>query len=421
MSDEVYEGLSRRTGGTLSLAVLGGAGTGKSTFVHSLERAFGSEEGSGQAQAAGLMFRFSENGKGNAAVLLSSDGTVNGARSETVAQEETLAASLQGDGIPFVVVLNSDAPHSGECEELRKALQGKYGVPVLAYNCAEERDWGELWDSLWNNKDYALREEKRRLAANKINRAKIQPGIRIHVRQGYGSDARELGTVFNGVIAEVSPEARVVTIVAQGNGIELTSPIMDDIDGDEVQYQDSAANAGIGPASGGASPRTILTSFLTTRGGSLTTYINGKYDKDQTFFDVKDEPDVDSNWGALWESIKESFNDNPYGLKIFGDLDYKDTFPEGEIVQNIYEVANFPYMDASGMDVYTDKDMLGEIPYISFETRGKTIWDIMHICKSVAPDYITGIADFGFRNTIFFGKPHYYYAYDRPHISSEFF
>lgn len=50
MSDEVYEGLSRRTGGTLSLAVLGGAGTGKSTFVHSLERAFGSEEGSGQAQ-----------------------------------------------------------------------------------------------------------------------------------------------------------------------------------------------------------------------------------------------------------------------------------------------------------------------------------------------------------------------------------
>ena len=34
MSDEVYEGLSRRTGGTLSLAVLGGAGTGKSTFVH---------------------------------------------------------------------------------------------------------------------------------------------------------------------------------------------------------------------------------------------------------------------------------------------------------------------------------------------------------------------------------------------------
>ena len=148
MSDEVYEGLSRRTGGTLSLAVLGGAGTGKSTFVHSLERAFGSEEGSGQAQAAGLMFRFSENGKGNAAVLLSSDGTVNGARSETVAQEETLAASLQGDGIPFVVVLNSDAPHSGECEELRKALQGKYGVPVLAYNCAEERDWGELWEKL---------------------------------------------------------------------------------------------------------------------------------------------------------------------------------------------------------------------------------------------------------------------------------
>ena len=68
MSDEVYEGLSRRTGGTLSLAVLGGAGTGKSTFVHSLERAFGSEEGSGQAQAAGLKCILSENVPKEAAV-----------------------------------------------------------------------------------------------------------------------------------------------------------------------------------------------------------------------------------------------------------------------------------------------------------------------------------------------------------------
>lgn len=273
-------------------------------------------------------------------------------------------------------------------------------------------DWGELWDSLWNNKDYALREEKRRLAANKVNRAKIQPGIRIHVREGYGSDARELGTVFNGVIAEVSPEARVVTIVAQGNGIELMNPILDDTDADEVQFQDSAAAAIFGPNGGGATPKTILTSFLTTRGGALNAYVNGKYDKNQLFFNIKDEPDADSNLSAIWETLKKAFEDNPYGLRMFGDLDYKDIFPEGEIVQNIYEVADMPYMDVSGMDLYTDKETTTDAPYISFEPRGKTIWDIMHICKSVAPDFITGIADFGFRNTIFFGKPHYYYAYD---------
>ena len=102
MSNEVYEGLGRRTGGALSLAVLGGAGTGKTTLIRAMESCFGAGEGSGQAQAEGLALRFSENGTGNAAVLLASDGTANGARSDTVAQEESLAARLHAEGIPFV-------------------------------------------------------------------------------------------------------------------------------------------------------------------------------------------------------------------------------------------------------------------------------------------------------------------------------
>lgn len=272
--------------------------------------------------------------------------------------------------------------------------------------------FGELWDSLWHNKSDAMRQEKARLAANKVNRAKLQPGIRIHVRQGYGSDARELGGIFNGVITEVNPAAKAISIVAQGNGIELMNPILEDRDADEIQFQDSAKELLIGTSGGGASPRKILASFLTTKGSAVNKYIQGHYNKDQWFFDIDDEPDPDSALEAWTIFMKEQYDDNPFGLRMFGDVDYKDIFPEGEVVQNLYEVSEFPFMDQGGLNLYADKEHLGEIPYISFDSRGKTIWDIMHICQSVAPDYITSTAPFGFRDTIFFGKPHYYYAYD---------
>ena len=35
----------------------------------------------------------------------------------------------------------------------------------------------------------------------------------------------------------------------------------------------------------------------------------------------------------------------------------------------------------------------------------------MHIVKSVAPDYSCAAAPFGMRDTIFLGRPRYYYAY----------
>lgn len=148
MSNEVYEGLGRRTGGALSLAVLGGAGTGKTTLIRAMESCFGAGEGSGQAQAEGIALRFSENGTGNAAVLLASDGTANGARSDTVAQEESLAARLHAEGIPFVILVNSAAPQSEECEDLRRALQEKYGAPALSCNCKQQREYDDLFEKL---------------------------------------------------------------------------------------------------------------------------------------------------------------------------------------------------------------------------------------------------------------------------------
>jgi hypothetical protein len=272
--------------------------------------------------------------------------------------------------------------------------------------------FGELWDDIFNPKAVAKREVKKRMAASKVNKAKLQPGIRINVRQGYGSDARELGCVFNGVIAEVQPGAKVVEIVAQGNGIELMNPILDDRDADEIQFQDLPGDALNNTSGGGATPKTILNSFLTTRGGAVNKYVQGHYSKNQWFFKWGEAHDEDDCFDWIANFLNECWSDNPYGIRSFGDRNYTDIIPEGEITQNIYEVASFPCMDQDGIRTRADFNRKDESPYISFDPRGKTIWDIMHICRSVAPDYFTGIVDFGFRSSIFFGKPHYYYAYD---------
>ena len=272
--------------------------------------------------------------------------------------------------------------------------------------------FSDLWDSVFNEKKSALEAERRRSAATKINRAKLQPGIRIHIREGYGSDARELGGIFNGVITNVQPNASAIQIVAQGNGIELMNPIMEDRDADEIQYLDIPGDAVNNIEGGGASPRKIITSFLTTKNGALRRYLRGQYSPNQSNYKngVKDI-DEDSLFGLWEEYTAEAWNKNAYGIEHFGDPDYKDVFPDGEICQNIYEVTSLPSMDQDDAELYNPENSKEEPPYISFEPRGKTMWDVLHICKSVAPDYMVGLASFGFRDTIFFGKPHHYYAY----------
>ena len=282
------------------------------------------------------------------------------------------------------------------------------------YTNYKDADFGELWDSIFHKKEFAYGAEQRRLAANKINKAKLQPGIRIHVREGYGSDARELSGVFNGVISEVTPNAQAIQIVAQGNGIELMNPLLEDRDGDEIQYKDQPGDWPNNTDGGGASPATILKSFLTCKGGFLAKYFQGQYSTDQLMWkNGVEDPEETNNPLDIWANwVSEVWATNAYGISHFGDPNYKDVFPGGEIIQNIYEVSSLPNMAQDGLTLYEDSKGNQEPPYLSFETQGKTFWDVMHICKSVAPDYITGTASFGFRDTIFFGKPQYYYAYD---------
>jgi len=53
-----------------------------------------------------------------------------------------------------------------------------------------------------------------------INNIRLKPGVRVHLRVGYGANPNSLQTVFNGVITNVE-QGEIVTVTAQSDAIEL--------------------------------------------------------------------------------------------------------------------------------------------------------------------------------------------------------
>lgn len=249
--------------------------------------------------------------------------------------------------------------------------------------------WRDLWNSVFSPRTYFMKEELKRIEAMPANRVKIKPGVRVHLRMGYSADASELPILFNGVVAEVGA-GEVMELVAQGDGVELTNPILSTSDAEDVQHEESFVVGRIFKnwLTKGATPRTILGSLLTSKGGWLKKQIyevtNGRY-----------------------------FNRNPYGIIHFGEPAFTDIFQNGEVTQNIYEGSARPgWANEKSKSMLREEYSLDDAPRISTEIFGKSYWDIMHICASAAPDYIASTVPFGFRSSIFYGAPRFYYAYE---------
>lgn len=256
-----------------------------------------------------------------------------------------------------------------------------------------DNSFQDLWDSIWSPRKLFVREYQERIEQNPIERAQLKPGVRVHVRMGYGGDAYSLPTVFNGVVAQVST-GELVTILCQGDGVELSNPI-----NDGMKYSDDIESYDNFPiiakqidefVSSGATPKTILTKFLTTKGTWVRKLINSI-------------------------SSGRFFNDNPFGIAHFGDPDYTSIFNLSECAQNIYEAYKSPMFNSGVEGSLTQMQYMyntDDIPKVSTQISGKSYWDLMHVMAGVAPDYIASVAPFGMRSTIFYGLPHYYYAYE---------
>lgn len=248
----------------------------------------------------------------------------------------------------------------------------------------------DVFDSIFSPQTYFDKEKRIRLRQTTPDTVVLQPGIRIHVRMGYSADGSKLPVVFNGKVAEVNV-AEVAEIVAQGDGHELMNPLnalgeiealsLDAAMSDITWFKDIRGEL----SKGGETPRDLLAKILTAKYGGWKK-------------------------AADWILDGRVFNDNPFGIMHFGDPKFINIFEQGELIQNLYEVSDTSLL--KGVNEFTNTSTGKKVtPTINTSIQDKTFWDLLHLCANSGINYIGAIRDFGFRSTVFLGKPNHYYAY----------
>ena len=257
----------------------------------------------------------------------------------------------------------------------------------------------DTFDSIFSPKAYINKEDAIRKRKQLSDTTTIRPGVRIHVRMGYGSDGSKLPVVFNGKIAELSC-GDTVEVIAQGDGHELNNPLntlgeLSAINIDESQSWTTILKDIRGSlARGGQTPRNLLAKIATAQyGGVIKTIIreasNGRW-----------------------------YYDNPFGICHFGDKRYKDIFTDSEIVQNMYEVSNKTILNGTN-DLLDDISTVNSAPTINCSLQDKTLWEVGHLCANSGDDFYFAVRDFGLRSTMCLCRANHYvaFAYKRDEAS----
>ena len=256
-----------------------------------------------------------------------------------------------------------------------------------------EHNIKDVFTSIFSPNVYFEQEEIKRTNQLNINRATIKPGVRIHLRMGYSADASSLPILFNGVVTEAST-GELIELIAQSDGHEIANDqafaTASTKDLSDLKNEDSffAAKWIQNFLDDGATPKTLIKNMLTTKSGwlgkQINKFTNGRF-----------------------------FNDNMFGVTHFGEIDYKHIHSDGEVMQNIYEAeGRMPWQDNPAVGSLAEECSDVSVPTFTIDLANKSVWDVLNICASSSLEFITAVAPFGLRSTIFFGRPHYYYAYD---------
>jgi hypothetical protein len=126
-----------------------------------------------------------------------------------------------------------------------------------------------------------------------IENMRLKPGVRVHLRVGYGANPNSLHTIFNGVITEVEL-GEIVTVTCQSDAIEL-SPVVNSVDKKGSSgHIDGGLNTGLYLSE----PRDLMVRLL-SMGTSRTKE-------------------------AFAHATKKTiFSDNKFGIKHFGSILYE--------------------------------------------------------------------------------------------------
>jgi hypothetical protein len=222
-----------------------------------------------------------------------------------------------------------------------------------------------------------------------VNHIRLKPGVRVHLRAGYGANPNGLQTIFNGVITEVA-QGDVMTIIAQSDAVELTGMV-----------NSTNAKGHSGKIDGGlltnfwlSEPRDLMVRLLSMGSSRFKEWVS-------------------------WGSKGVIFSESRFGIRHFGNILYEEMTPNERIAgynMNATLVNSVNQSTGAGSAaqfsglVGSFAQDLSEISYSSFLTTnlngtlinlGKMMWlnqaskrDYEIYKRNIYPGNGTGIAQF---------------------------
>jgi hypothetical protein len=151
-----------------------------------------------------------------------------------------------------------------------------------------------------------------------IDHIRLKPGVRVHLRAGYGSNPNSLQTVFNGVIAEVE-HGEIMTITAQSDAVEL-SPI---INSTKKKGDSGKIDGGINTGLWMSEPRDLMVRLLSMGASRMR------------------EAFSHATRGAV-------FSENKFGIRHFGSILYAPLTPEEQAKHDQYRQSVINAFNAIG-------------------------------------------------------------------------
>ena len=136
-----------------------------------------------------------------------------------------------------------------------------------------------------------------------INSIRLKPGVRVHLRGGYGAHPSALQTLFNGVVAEVQ-EGDVMTIICQSDSHELTAMV----NNTDTKGHSGTLQGGIDTGFWLSEPRDLIVRLLSMGSSYFKEWIS-------------------------WGTKGVVFSNSKFGIRHFGAMLYEEMSKQEEIAQ----------------------------------------------------------------------------------------
>lgn len=176
-----------------------------------------------------------------------------------------------------------------------------------------------------------------------IANIRLKPGVRVHLRAGYGSNPNSLQTIFNGVITNVE-QGEIVTVTAQSDAIELGAVV----NSTNKKGDSGKIDGGVDTGMYLSEPRDLMVRLL-SMGSSRTR-----------------EAIAHATLGTI-------FSENKFGIRHFGTMIYNATAEDALKTQGVTDnvAAAFSYV-GNGGGIGGAVDNMASVGFSS-NVRGSTL------------------------------------------------